>query len=505
MTISKKPSHPYPAIGWQTADSAVIVPKGFREYDGRWIYPRDLNLSGAVVLGHGLGTLMHEQECAPQVIIGHDYRSYSQPVAHALTLGLMHAGIQVFDIGTVISPIAYFCRDHLGIEAVAMVTASHNPNGWTGLKAGLRHPLTLDTEQMRRLRDIVLSAPLNDRLTSASTSSYQRVEGIFEAYADDLCRRASLGRNLKVVCATGNGTAGKFAPDILSRMGLNVVPLHTDPNWEFPHYNPNPESLEMLDDIGRLVVKSGADIGFGFDGDGDRLGVVDNLGQPVFSDKVGLLIALAIAERIPQSKFIADIKSTGLFATHPRFQELGCQVEYWKTGHSHMKCRLAETGAIAAFEKSGHFYFGKPIGRGYDDALMAALEICCILDRTPSASLSELIESLPKSWMTPTMSPYCADEEKYQVVAHLISRIDSLAQSGGSLGGQKIVDVLKINGARCILANGSWALVRASSNTPNLVVVCESTTSDAEMRAIFHDFNALISQEKLVGEYDQRI
>lgn len=490
---------------WDSVDSPIIAAKGFREYDGRWLFPQDINLSGAIILGQSLGQLMHEEACAPEIIVGHDYRHYAQSVTQALILGLINRGINVVDIGTVISPVAYFSRVHLNIAAVAMVTASHNPNGWTGLKAGLRHPLTLNPAQMRRLRDIALSMHPGDKVRKVSVGHYRPVKNIAQAYTDDLCRGHSFKRPIKVVCATGNGTAGKFAPEILRRLGCDVIPLHTEPDWQFPHYNPNPESIEMLQDMERAVKESGAAIGYGFDGDGDRLGVVDNLGRMVSSDKIGLLMALSLVTRVRRAKFIVDIKSTGLFATHPALKEYGSQVEYWKTGHSHMKLRLLETAATAAFEKSGHFYFGDPIGRGYDDALVAALELCRVLDAMPQSTLSDLVDALPKSWVTPTMSPYCDDEEKYDVVANLSLRLQTLAKAGGTLGGQKIIDVLTTNGARCVLANGSWGLVRASSNTPNLVVVCESMASEVEMRAIFNDLDGLIRQEKAVGEYDQRI
>ncbi len=493
-------SVPY-ACSWDAVNTPVIAAKGFREYDGRWLFPGDINIPGAGLLGEGLGTLMHERGVNPTIIVGNDFRSYSRPVANALTIGLISSGVRVLDIGTVISPMAYFSRVHLGMGAVAMVTASHNPNGWTGLKAGFRHPLTLSGRDMRRLREIVLEG----RFVKLACGGYARTGGIAKAYADDLCRGPRIRRRLRAVCAAGNGTAARFAPRILSRFGLRVAPLHAEPDCGFPNYNPNPESVEMLDDMGRKVRECGADLGFGFDGDGDRLGVVDDRGRVVYSDKIGLLLARSIAERVPNAKFIADVKSTGLFAADPQLREHGARTEYWKTGHSHMKLRLEETAAAAGFEKSGHFYFGPPIGRGYDDALLAALELCRMLERAPDASLSELADSLPKSWMTPTMSPYCSDETKYGTAQKISDRLESLASRGGTLGGQRIVDVLKINGARCLLANGSWALVRASSNTPNLVVVCESMESESEMRAIFADVNRLIRQEETVGEYDQRI
>lgn len=486
---------------WDSVNSALIEPKGFREYDGRWLFPNEINLLGAEKLGQALGTLMHEQGCNNKIIVGCDFRDYSQSVTNALMIGLINAGIEVVFIGTVTTPIAYFSRVHLGIEAIAMVTASHNPNGWTGLKAGLRHPLTLDDNEMLRLKKITLNGPL----ITKSGGDFKRIENVADFYFDDICK-FTLNNPLKVVCATGNGTAGRFVPKLLERIGIEVIPLHCEPDCRFPNYNPNPESIEMMDSIAGDVIETGADLGFGFDGDGDRLGIIDELGQFIFSDKLGLLFARTISQQNPNSSFIVDVKSTGLFLTDPELQARGIKTEYWMTGHSHIKKRLLETNATAAFEKSGHFYFAPPIGRGYDDPMIAVLEVCKLLDQNPNTKLSHLIESLPSNWITPTMSIYCSDEEKYETVARIQKKLESLKSNQKTLGGQQIVELNTINGVKCILANGSWTLIRASSNTPNLVLVCESLECEIEMHKIFHDMDTMIKSEKTVGQrYDQKI
>ena len=487
--------------GWDDLNQPRIAVKGFREYDGRWLYPDDLNLPGAALLGAGLGTLMHERGAGGEIVVGRDFRSYSQEVANAIMIGLVSSGIRVADIGTVLSPMAYFSRPHLGIDAVAMVTASHNPIGWTGLKAGFQHPHALCGSEIKRLRQIILE----ECPVSRVGGGYRQVNGIPAAYMHDLGRGGGFSRRLRVVCATGNGTAGRFAPDLLERAGMEVVHLHTELNCSFPNYNPNPESVEMLADIGRKVLESGADLGFGFDGDGDRLGVADDQGNAVFSDKIGLLFARSLAESRRGARFVADIKSTALFATDPVLLSCGATTDYWKTGHSHMKLRVAETGALAGFEKSGHFYFAPPVGRIYDDALLAALEVCRLLDRNAGRSLSELVAALPKTWMTPTMSPSCSDARKYQVAERIAERLSAMCRGKAMLAGQRIQDVVTVNGARCVLANGSWGLVRASSNTPNLVVVCESVASESEMRAIFAGIDRLLKEEGVEADYDQRI
>jgi len=486
---------------WSFLRDAMITPTGFREYDARWKYPDEINLPGITALGLGLGTQMHEAGIEPVIAVGNDYRDYSLSVKNALILGLMQAGIQVKDIGPALSPMAYFAQFHLNAPAVAMVTASHNPNGWTGVKMGFQRPLTHGPVEMARLRDIVLGGEGMAR----PGGGYEFVDGVREAYLDDLVGDFKMTRKLRVVCATGNGTASAFAPELFERLGVEVVPSHNELDYSFPNYNPNPEAMEMLHDMAATVTGSGADLALGFDGDGDRCGVVDNEGEEIFADKVGVIMARDLAKLYPGATFVADVKSTGLFASDPELKKHGVKADYWKTGHSHMKRRVHELGALAGFEKSGHYFLAEPIGRGYDCGMRVAVEICKLLDRNPDMSMADLRRALPTTWATPTMSPWCADTEKYDVLARLVDKLVARKDEGGSLAGRKIVDVVTVNGARVMLENGAWGLVRASSNTPNLVVVCESPESEDEMRAIFHDLDAVIRTEPAVGAYDQTI
>jgi phosphomannomutase / phosphoglucomutase len=486
---------------WDFLARPMIAPTGFREYDARWRYPDEINLPGITALGLGLGTQMHRRGIRPDIAVGNDYRDYALAVKQALILGLIQAGIRVHDIGTALSPMTYFAQGHLGTGAVAMVTASHNPNGWTGVKMGFQMPLTHGPEEMAELRDIVLGG----RGEAHEGGGWRRADGVREAYLDDLAGNLRLSRPLKVVCATGNGTAGAFAPELLARIGAEVVPLHTELDYSFPHYNPNPEAMEMLHDMARAVRDSGADLALGFDGDGDRCGVVDDRGEEIFADKMGVILARDLAKLHPGATFVADVKSTGLFASDPELLRHGARADYWKTGHSHMKRRVRELGALAGFEKSGHYFLAPPIGRGFDCGLRVAVEICRLMDRNPGRSLSDLAAALPRTFSSPTMSPYCPDTEKYAVLERLVSRLEALRDAGGSLGGQPITGIVTVNGARVMLENGGWGLVRASSNTPNLVVVCESPASEAELRAIFADLDAIIRTEPAVGDYDQRL
>ncbi len=479
----------------------MITPTGFREYDARWRFPDEINLPGITAIGLGLGTQMRRRGIEPVIAVGNDYRDYSLSIKNALIVGLMQAGIHVKDIGPALSPMAYFSQFHLDVPAVAMVTASHNPNGWTGVKMGFDRPCTHGPDEMGELRDIVLGGEGK----SHAGGMYEFVSGVREAYLDDLVGDFKVSRPLKVVCATGNGTAAAFAPELFKRMGVEVVESHTTLDYTFPHYNPNPEAMEMLHDMSDSVKASGADMALGFDGDGDRCGVVDDEGEEIFADKVGVIMARDLAKIYPNSTFVADVKSTGLFASDPELQAHGVTADYWKTGHSHMKRRVKEIGALAGFEKSGHYFLAEPIGRGYDCGMRVAVEICKLMDRNPDMKMSDLRKALPKTYSSPTMSPYCADTEKYDVLDRIVDRLADHAKVGGTIGGRAIKEVVTVNGARVILDNGGWGLVRASSNTPNLVVVCESPESDEELRAIFADIDGVIRTEPSVGEYDQTL
>jgi phosphomannomutase/phosphoglucomutase len=500
----EKPKQQIDAHSALFENAALVKPTGFREYDARWLFPDEINLTGIQALGFGLGNVLFDllgDAKQPEIIVGHDYRSYSQSIKLALTTGLMSAGVGVHDIGLALSPTAYFAQFEADIAAVAMVTASHNENGWTGVKMGAARPLTFGPDEMDKLRATVL----DNTGIARPGGSYTRIPDMAERYKSDLTNRPPFARKLKAVVACGNGTAGAFAPDVLSQLGLELVELHCDLDHSFPNHNPNPEDMKMLHALRDKVLETKADIGFAFDGDGDRCGVVDNEGEEIFADKMGVLVARDLAKKYEKPSFIADVKSTGLFVTDPELKASGASTVYWKTGHSYMKRHTHETGALAGFEKSGHFFFNTPIGRGYDDGLVTAIAICDMLERAPDQSMADMRRSLPITYSSPTMSPYCDDTQKYEVVERAISHFKNLAESGGQLIGQEIRDVVSVNGIRITVEDGTWGLVRASSNKPGLVVVVESPSSEANMQAMFAAIDGLLSTYEEVGEYDQRI
>jgi len=284
-----------------------------------------------------------------------------------------------------------------------------------------------------------------------------------------------------------------------------VVPLDCTLDHSFPRYNPNPEDMAMLHAIRDAVLENHADLGLGFDGDGDRCGVVDNTGEEIFADKVGVMLARDMSAITEGAKFVVDVKSTGLFATDPVLARQGAKTTYWKTGHSYMKRRTHELGALAGFEKSGHFFFNAPLGRGYDDGLISAIAICEMLDRAPEKSMADLKNALPKTWSSPTMSPHCADEAKYGVVAQVVGHFEAMQANGERVAGQKIRDLVTVNGVRVTVEDGSWGLVRASSNKPELVVVVESPVSEQRMRDLFEAMDSVLRTHPEVGEYNQKI
>ena len=478
-----------------------INPLGFREYDARWLYPNDIDLEGIENLGKGLGTqiIKNTKKNNPKVIVGHDYRSYSEEIKTALKKGLITTGCYIEDIGLSLSPTVYYAQFHLDGDAVAVVTASHNENGWTGVKMGIQKGLTHGQEEMNELKDITL----NKKFVTGQGDE-KKIDDFKKIYIDDLIKKNKINKKIKVVVACGNGTAGIFAPKVLKGIGCEVIELDCNLDFTFPKYNPNPEDLKMLHAISKCVKDNNADIGFGFDGDGDRVGVIDNTGNEIFSDKIGLLIARNLSSKHKNSKFIVDVKSTGLYANDKILLKNNCKTIYWKTGHSHIKRKVNEEKALAGFEKSGHFFFNKPLGYGYDDGINSAIQVCLLLNNE-NKKINEIINELPKTYQTPTMAPFCKDEEKYQVVESLVKQVEKIKSKNIKIDGQTIMEVLTVNGVRFSFQDGSWGLIRASSNKPSLVVVTESPTSNERKKKIFDFIDSLLQKTGKIGKYDQKI
>ncbi len=482
------------------SENLKISPYGFREYDARWLYEKDINLEGMTNLGKGFGSqiIKHTKKNNPRVIVGHDYRSYSEEIKKAFKKGLISTGCYVEDLGLSLSPMVYFAQFNLNSDAVAMITASHNENGWTGVKMGIKKGLTHAPEEMTELKEITL----NENFITGK-GNYKEISNFQQIYKDDL-KKNKITKKLKVVVACGNGTAGVFAPDVLRGIGCDVIELDCKLDWTFPKYNPNPEDLKMLHAISAHVKENKADIGFGFDGDGDRLGVIDDKGNEIFSDKIGLLIARNLSNNHKNSKFIVDVKSTGLYSNDKILQNNQCTTIYWKTGHSHIKRKVHNEKALAGFEKSGHFFFNQPLGYGYDDGINSAIQVCQLLNNE-NKKISEIINELPKTFQSPTMAPFCKDNEKYDVVNRIVKEIEEIKNNKNMIDDQIISEIITVNGVRFSFDDGSWGLIRASSNKPSLVVVTESPTSDNRKKKIFEFIDNLLQKTGKIGEYDQKL
>ena len=475
-----------------------INPFGFREYDARWLYPKDINAEGIKNVGKGFGTQVIKKNKGARVTVGHDYRSYSEEVKKNFIEGLVSTGCNVEDIGLCLSPTVYFSQFKLNTDAVAMITASHNENGWTGIKMGIEKGLTHCKDEMSELKDIVL----NKKFANGS-GSIKEIREFNKIYIQELSKN-KINKKIKVVAACGNGTAGIFAPDILRGIGCEVIELDCNLDYSFPKYNPNPEDMKMLHEIAKCVKENEADVGFGFDGDGDRVGVIDNNGNEIFADKIGLLIARNISNKYKNSKFIVDVKSTGLFEKDEILSQNKCKTIYWKTGHSYIKRKVNEENAIAGFEKSGHFFFNNPLGYGFDDGINSAIQICKLLT-DHNIKMSEMIKNLPETFQSPTMGPFCEDDEKYKVIDELSDKIQKMKNKNIKIDNLNIEKILTVNGVRFTLEDNSWGLIRASSNKPSLVIVTESPTSKERMKNIFYFIDKILQSTGKIGEYDQKL
>jgi phosphomannomutase / phosphoglucomutase len=488
-----------PFNSFEYFEKTLITPNGFREYDVRWLLGKDINPNGFVVLGKAYGTYIQNITGQNTVVIGHDFRIYSQDLARSFVVGLLSTGARVIDIGLCISPMVYFAQHHFNSKGGVMITASHNENGWTGAKLADGLSSTLGPAGITAFRAVVEGGEFKQ-----AAGAYESFDGIFEPYLAEVLAPGRLKRRTKVVAAAGNGTAGLFVPIVLREAGCDVVEVDCTADWDFKRHNPNPENVKFLHSMQRAVEESGAALGIGIDGDGDRIGIIDDQGREIFSDKMGLLLARWICPRFPGRSLVVDVKSTGLFFRDPVLEASRTNVILEKTGHSYIKARVAASNAIAGFEKSGHWFFNEPLGRRYDDAVVSALHVLRLLDET-GQPLSSLIDALPKTWSSPTMGAVCADDLKYKVVDAVTEMYRNDQKTGVEVAGQKIRDLVTVNGVRFVLEDGSWGLVRASSNQPSLVVVAESATSEDQLYDIVEQIQRRLAGTGQVGAYDQQL
>lgn len=499
---------------YEWSNNPVIGENLFREYDlrnpliplekgGKPVEP-GINTEGMFVLGRAYGTYVQKTLKKKKVVVGCDYRSYSKGNTYAFITGVLSSGVDVIDIGVVITPILYFSQHYLNMVGAAMITSSHNDNGWTGLKLAKGLSKTFEPEDIIKYKKLVYSGKFLEG--AGHYSKFENIQEPYFKYIRDLVKPYIGKRKLKVVVSGANGGGGYFITQLVKKLGFEMIEFETKLDWDFPNYNPNPEDMRFASAIGEFVKKSKVDLGIVVDGDGDRLGVIDEKGEVIFSDRAGLFIARFLVQNMPPNqKIVIDVKSTGAYFREPLMKENRVEVVFSKTGHSYVKAKSSEVGALAGFEKSGHFFFRKRFGKGYDDACLSAAWFITILSNHDKP-LSEVMNEQPKSYQSPTLEPSTTnDVVKYNIVDEITKRFKEMKKKGEPFAGMKIKELITINGVRFIFENDSWGLIRASSNQPVLVVTAESFDKRKDMYDIIEAIQGLLSQFKEVGKYDQEL
>ncbi|MDA8064093.1 MAG: phosphomannomutase/phosphoglucomutase [Thermaerobacter sp.] len=436
-----------------------VNPEIFREYDVRGVVGRDLDAATVELLGRGYGTYLQERGQG-EVLVGRDNRLSSAEFRDALVRGLLSTGCRVVDLGLVVTPIFYFARIHYGVDGGVMITGSHNPADFNGFK--LAHGFgTLYGEEIQRVRGIIEAG--NFRQGEGEVRTLDPVP----EYRAELSRRITLGpRRLRVVVDAGNGTAGLFAPGVLEGWGCEVLPLYCESDPHFPHHFPDPVQAANLADLIQEVRRRGADLGLSFDGDADRIGVVDETGAVLWGDLLMALYWREILPLHPGTTAIIEVKCSQ--ALVEEVERLGGKPLFYRTGHSLIKAKMRELGAVFTGEMSGHMFFADEYF-GYDDALYAAGRLLRILSHT-DRSLSQLTADIPRYPSTPEVRVPCPDAVKFRVVEAVR---DSLRAR---------YPVIDIDGARVLFPAG-WGLVRASNTQPVLVLRAEAK-DQASLEAI---------------------
>jgi phosphomannomutase/phosphoglucomutase len=443
----------------------------FRAYDVRGVVGKTLTPEAVRAIGRALGSLGIERG-APQFALGRDGRLSGPELAAALADGINAAGADVIELGVVPTPLAYFAAHHLDCGSVAMLTGSHNPAEYNGVKMVVAGD-TLSGDEIQRLRGRIEAGRL---ASGAGRRSRADVRG---AYLERIAGDVRLARPMRIAIDCGNGVAGAVAPQLFRRLGCEVAELFCEVDGRFPNHHPDPSRPENLADLVRAVRESGAELGLAFDGDGDRLGVVTKDGGIVYPDRQLMLLARDVLARNPGAEIIYDVKCTRLLG--PWIERHGGRPVLWKTGHSLIKAKLKETGGPLAGEMSGHIFF-KERWYGFDDALYCGARLLEVLARTPDAQRA--LKSLPDAPSTPELNWRLAEGEPHALVA-------KLQASRPFPGAARIVT---IDGVRAEYADG-FGLARASNTTPVMVLRFEGDTREALAR-IQEEFRAALQPLK---------
>ena len=431
---------------------AVLKKTMFREYDIRGRESEDeLNEASIYAIARGFGRILRDRGIV-DAVVARDARGTSESFQKSAMRGLVESGINCIDIGVATTPMSYWAQYHFNTKGLCTITASHNPVGWNGLKLGVGLSRTLLAEEIQALYEII------EKEDYVNGKGSVRAENITEPYMVDVLSRIKLTRRFKVLVNTGNGTAGLYAPELLRRAGCEVVEHYTNVDPTYPNYTPNPDGLAMMEDTGAQTIKNQGDIGIAFDGDGDRLGITDEKGRTIWPDRYMILLSRHVLSKKPGAKIVFDVKVSE--ALPEDIEAHGGIPIMCKTGHSYIKAKLNEEHAALAGEMSGHIFFADNY-YGFDDAFFAALKLLEYMGEQKK-TVSEVVASTPYYASTPTIQVQTTDEDKYRIVETLTKEFKN--------EGYRVID---INGARVYIDTG-WGLVRASSNTPTLVLRFEA-------------------------------
>jgi len=441
----------------------------FRAYDIRGVVPETLTAETAYWIGRAIGAESLAKG-EPHVSVGRDGRLSGPALVERLIQGVADSGCQVSDVGLVPTPALYYAANVLAGKSGVMLTGSHNPSNYNGFKIVIAGD-TLANEQIQALHTRLKTNDL-----TWGEGSIQR-EDILPRYSAEITRDIKLAKKLKVVVDCGNGAAGVIAPQLLEALGCEVIPLFCEVDGHFPNHHPDPGKPENLVDLIAKVNETNADVGLAFDGDGDRVGVVTNKGTMVFPDRLLMLFAQDVLERNPAAEIIFDVKCTRRLT--PLIKEFGGRPLMWKTGHSLIKKKMKESGALLAGEMSGHIFF-KERWFGFDDGIYSAARLLEILSKQPMTA-EELFETFPNDISTPEINIDVTDESKFSI-------IDALHDAHWG----ENAELTSIDGVRVDYLNG-WGLVRASNTTPVLVLRFEAD-NEAELQRIKDVFHAQLKR-----------
>ncbi len=423
----------------------------FREYDIRGIFPEELNAETAQQLGLAMGTYFHENGKA-RVSVGRDCRLSSPDLSQGLIKGLVSSGMDVVDVGMVPTPLLYFSLHHLEVDGGIQITGSHNPSEYNGFKICLGKT-SIHGEEIQKIKRIVESKRFK---TGRGELKQAGITGVYTDYLSKNIKPGPL--KCRVVVDAGNGIGGEVGVETYKRMGFDVIPLYCEPDGLFPNHHPDPTIPENLQDLIAKVKATSADLGIAFDGDADRIGVVDRKGRIIWGDQLMIVFSRDLLKRQPGAAIIGEVKCSQVL--YDDIESRGGRGIMWKAGHSLIKSKMKEESALLAGEMSGHLFFADRYF-GFDDAIYAGARLLEILSYG-SKDLESLLADIPAMMNTPEIRVDCPDDRKFSIVAHLIEDF------------KKEYPVIDVDGARVIF-DGGWGLVRASNTQPVLVLRFEAT------------------------------